>query len=57
MKVSFYKAAVLEMDEAAIYYEQQLEGLGEGFLIAVKETVERIKALPEASSLFSANTR
>jgi hypothetical protein len=29
LKVGFYKAAVLEMDEAAIYYEQQLEGLGE----------------------------
>lgn len=57
MKVRFYKAAALEMDEAAVYYEQQLEGLGERFLIAVKDAVERIKALPEAYSSFSVNTR
>jgi hypothetical protein len=36
------------MDEAFIYYEQQLTGLKVKFIEAVEEAIERIKRFPEA---------
>jgi plasmid stabilization system protein ParE len=37
-----------EIDEAYAWYERQRPGLGEGFLSAVREVLDRIQGTPEA---------
>jgi plasmid stabilization system protein ParE len=46
--VIFLKAAVEEMAEAARYYEQRREGLGEAFLVRLRGAVGEIEGRPKA---------
>jgi len=57
LKVSFYKVAEREFDDAVEYYEDQLPGLGQRYRQAVKEALGRIKLFPEAYSPLSKRTR
>jgi plasmid stabilization system protein ParE len=57
VKARFLKAAQVDMNEAARYYESQRPGLGVEFREEVRSTVERIKGLPDAWHPLSENTR
>ena len=47
----FVGAADLELRDAVQWYDQQLNGLGDRFGSTVKETVKRLQAYPEASTV------
>jgi hypothetical protein len=48
MNYSFISPALSELDEAAYYYEKQVEGLGGEFLRGVDSAIDRICSFPEA---------
>lgn len=48
MKVVLRSIAELDVAEAALWYEQQRPGLGDGFLAGVRESLTRIGEHPEA---------
>jgi toxin ParE1/3/4 len=47
-RVVFLNAAEEEMLDAAVYYENQVPGLGMDFLTQIENAVQRIKAYPES---------
>jgi toxin ParE2 len=53
MTVYFVAAADAELTDAIQWYDEQLPGLGSRFGSAVKETVNRIIAHPEAATVDS----
>ena len=57
MKVTFLAIAENELVEAMDYYNLQCAGLGYDLLLEVKETINRIKAFPEAWPRFTYSTR
>ena len=57
MRVEFHPAANQELDEAVAYYDGQAAGLGDEFVQAVAEAIQRINAFPAAWARLSANTR
>jgi len=57
MRVRFLDPARRELDEAISYYDAELAGLGEVFLLEVLSAVERIRRFPKAWHPLSANTR
>lgn len=57
MKVRFFKIAQYELDDAVKYYNVERHGLGYEFLREVFETIDRIKAFPEAWQPFHKGTR
>lgn len=57
MKIRFLEIARQELDDAVAYYNEELAGLGESFLLEVLSTIERIHRFPDAWSPLSENTR
>jgi toxin ParE2 len=53
----FTSAALVELREATLYYEEQENGLGAAFLDEIDAAVERILANPRAWHPLSARTR
>ena len=53
----FTSAAVTELTEATIYYEQRENGLGTAFLNEIEATVDRIRRHPAAWHQLSPRTR
>ena len=53
----FTSAALSEVREATLYYEQQEKGLGVTFLNEIDDAVDRIRRFPYAWHPVSARTR
>ena len=48
MTVRFLEVAQRELDEAIAYYNSQVPGLGDAYLVESVATIERIRRFPEA---------
>jgi toxin ParE1/3/4 len=57
MKVEFHSKALAEMSSAAEYYDSRQPGLGDRFLDAISEAVERIERDPLAWSAAGEDVR
>ena len=57
MKVRFISPANNELDEAILYYDHQLPGLGFRFFQEIAASVERIRFMPEAWTKIGERTR
>jgi toxin ParE2 len=57
VRVRFLEPARRELDEAVTYYNSEMAGLGEAFLVEVLAAVERIRAHPSGWHPLSENTR
>lgn len=57
MKARFISPANLELDEAVMYYDHQLPGLGFRFFQEVSAAIERIRLMPEAWTKVGELTR
>ena len=57
MKIQFLEIARQELDDAIAYYNEEVTGLGESFLLEVLSTIERIHRFPDAWSPLSENTK
>ena len=57
MKVVFLEPAQQELDEAVSYYNQQVAGLGNAFLIEAVAAIERIRRCPQGWHPLSENVR
>lgn len=53
----FTSAALTELRQATLYYEQRENGLGAGFLDEIDATLKRILQYPSAWQQLSARTR
>ena len=56
-RVSFHRLAERELNDAALFYEQESSGLGTKFLDEVEHYVARIVANPKARSWIAAGTK
>jgi hypothetical protein len=56
-KSSFHGDAARELEEAAVYYESRVAGLGTSFLEEVERTVSLIERYPDAGAVYSRNLR
>lgn len=56
-KVSFHELAEFELNDAAIFFEIEREGLGLRFLSAVEAAVTHIREHPEASQVIIQDVR
>lgn len=57
MEPRFLDVAQQELDETVEYYNTELQGLGDQFLLEVLSSLERISQFPEAWHLFTENSR
>jgi toxin ParE2 len=57
MKVRFLEPARQELDETISYYNTELSGLGEAFLLEVLSAIERTRQYPKAWHPLTENTR
>jgi toxin ParE2 len=57
MRVRFLEPARQELDEAISYYNTELAGLGEAFLLEVLSALARIRQYPKAWHSLTENTR
>ena len=57
MKIHFLKIAQIELDEAIVYYNYEIPGLGDAFLTEVLSALDRIGKFPEAWQPCSKRTR
>jgi plasmid stabilization system protein ParE len=57
MEIRFLDVAQQEFDEAVEYYNAESDGLGDRFLLEVLSSLERIKQFPQASRLFTDDSR
>lgn len=57
MKVRVLEIAQQELDEAVSYYNGQVPGLGDAFLLEVVATIERIRRFPDGWHPLGENTR
>lgn len=57
MKFTFHPDALVELNQAIDYYEEQQENIGFQFLREVYFTIQRIINFPEAYPKLSKNTR
>jgi toxin ParE2 len=55
--IRLLQIAQIELDEAIVYYESQLPGLGVEFLDEFLSCTARIRLFPEAWHLFNKGTR
>ena len=51
------RAARRDVDLAFVYYEEQRSGLGDEFLVAVEDCLERIKQFPESFAIVKKDLR
>ena len=56
-RVSFHELAEFELNDAAVFLENEREGLGHRFLSVVETAVSFIQQHPEASPLIIENIR
>jgi len=56
-RISFHELAELELNDAAIFFESETEGLGFRFLAAVESAVTQIEQHPEASPIIDQDVR
>ena len=57
MKYRFLPPALAELDEAAHYYDQERQGLGDEFLEEIEQSISRILGFPEAWGEMSPQIR
>ncbi|MCW8125126.1 type II toxin-antitoxin system RelE/ParE family toxin [Microbulbifer halophilus] len=57
MDIRFLKPAQRELDEAVDYYNSEVPGVGDQFLLEVLKTLDRICDYPDAWHPFSDDTR
>jgi hypothetical protein len=57
MTIRFIEPALIELDDAVAYYNEQVPGLGGRFFNSILYTIELIKKFPESWSKNSKNTR
>lgn len=57
MRVRFLDPAQQELDETISYYNAELAGLGEAFLLEAMSAIERIRQYPKAWHSLSKSTR
>jgi plasmid stabilization system protein ParE len=57
MKIRLLEVAEQELDEAVEYYNAELPGLGERFLLEALAAFERIKQFPRAWHPYTKTTR
>ena len=57
MKVRFLEVAQQELDEAVAYYNAEVAGLGEAFLLEALSALDRIQHFPDAWHPLSKTTR
>ncbi len=57
MQIRLLEIAAIELDEAVTYYNSEHTGLGDEFIIEFANSLERIKAYPQAWQPFTQNTR
>jgi len=57
VKVRFLEVAQQELDEAVDYYNAEVAGLGDRFLVEVLSAVDRIRSFPAAWHPMSNDTR
>lgn len=57
MNIRFLDAAELELDEAIDYYNAEVAGLGDSFLLEVLSAIDRIRNYPLAWQALSKHTR
>ena len=56
-RVSFHELAEIELNDAAIFFENEKEGLGFRFLAAMQAAVTHIQEQPQASPVIIENIR
>ena len=56
-RVSFHELAEFELNDAIVYFENEREGLGLRFLLAVQEAVGHIQQHPQASPVIIEDLR
>lgn len=56
-KVSFHEQAEFELNDAIVYFENEREGLGLRFLLAVQDGVGQIQQHPQASPIILQDLR
>ncbi len=54
---SFHPDAAREFEEAALFYESRVAGLGKSFLSEVERTVALIQQYPDAGAILGHNLR
>ena len=57
MKIIFLEIAQIELDDAVLYYNYEVPGLGDAFLNEVLNALDRIGGFPEAWHPCSKRTR
>jgi len=57
MKVKFHPEALVEFEEAALFYEQQRAGLGGRFVSAVEAAILGIQETPRRFPIFEEDVR
>lgn len=57
LKIRLSSAAKQDMQEAAMYYNKQQQGLGRRFEKIIKSTIQRIQQMPESASFAFETTR
>lgn len=57
MKVRFLTPAEYELDDAIAYYNAEVAGLGDAFLLEVISAIDRIRHFPNAWHPLSEHTR
>jgi len=57
LKVRFISPANIELDEAVVYYDHQLPGLGFRFFKEVASAIDRITFMPEGWTKIGEKTR
>ena len=56
-RVSFHELAEFELNDAAVFFENEREGLGVRFLAAVQDAVAHIQQHPQASPVIIEDIR
>ena len=54
---SFHPEADVEFEEASVFYESRMPGLGKSFAAEVENTISLIREFPEAGSPVGASHR
>jgi len=57
VRVRFLEVAQWELDEAVEFYNAEVAGLGDAFLVEVLSTIDRIRRFPEVWHPLSGQTR
>ncbi len=57
LPLTFHPDVQGEIDDAYRWYEQQLPGLGDDFLVALEEVFNRLKQTPEAHAVIYRDVR